>query len=137
MPVFELDPRLAANSVGVRDLPLSSLRLVNDAQYVWLMLIPRIAGAVELTDLTLRDRHDVLDEVTAVADAVKAETGCHKLNIAAIGNIVAQLHIHVIGRFQGDATWPQPVWGRLPAVPYVPDRLESLRASLAQRLAGA
>jgi diadenosine tetraphosphate (Ap4A) HIT family hydrolase len=112
---WTLDARLAADTVPVGDLPLSRLLLSNDANYPWLILVPRRAGAVELIDLAANDRAQLMDEIARVSTALRDLTACHKLNVAAIGNMVAQLHIHVIARFREDAAWPAPVWGKHPA----------------------
>jgi diadenosine tetraphosphate (Ap4A) HIT family hydrolase len=133
-PSFALDPRLLADTAFVADLPLSSLRLMRDATYPWLVLVPRQPGLVELTDLPRDDRLALMDEIAAVSDALKAETRCVKLNVAAIGNIVRQLHIHVVARYEEDAAWPGPVWGRHPAVAYAPEVEATLVKRLASRL---
>jgi len=117
---WTLDPRLEADTVPVGDLPLSRLLLSNDAHYPWLILVPRRDGAVELIDLAADERAQLMDEIARVSTALKDLTACHKLNVAAIGNMVAQLHVHVIARFRDDGAWPAPVWGRLPAKSYEP-----------------
>jgi diadenosine tetraphosphate (Ap4A) HIT family hydrolase len=131
---WTLDPRLAADTVPVGDLPLSRLLLCNDANYPWLILVPRRAGAVELIDLAANDRAQLMDEIARVSTTLRDLTACHKLNVAAIGNMVAQLHIHVIARFREDAAWPSPVWGKHPAKAYDPQQrdafLSDLRAAL-------
>jgi diadenosine tetraphosphate (Ap4A) HIT family hydrolase len=131
---WALDPRLAADTVAAGDLPLSRLLLSNDANYPWLILVPRRAGAVELIDLAANDRAQLMDEIARISTALKDLTGCHKLNVAAIGNMVAQLHVHVIARFREDGAWPAPVWGKLPAKTYEPAVrdafLRDLRAAL-------
>jgi diadenosine tetraphosphate (Ap4A) HIT family hydrolase len=131
---FALDPRLAADTAPIAELPLSSARLMRDAQYPWVILIPRQAGLIELTDLAREDRIRLMDEIAAVSDALAAETGCLKLNVAAIGNIVRQLHIHVVARNEGDAAWPGQVWGKHPAVPYASEAEADLVKRLASRL---
>ncbi len=131
---FVLDPRLAADTLGIADLPLCSARLMRDAQYPWVILVPCKAGLIELTDLTRGDRIRLMDEITQVCDALSAETRCLKLNVAAIGNIVRQLHIHVVARNEGDAAWPGPVWGKHPAVPYAPEAEADLVKRLASHL---
>lgn len=108
---FELDARLAADSVPVADLELCSLRLVNDRRFPWLLLIPRRAGCTEVLDLAADDQAQLWQEVLQVAAIMRALTQPDKLNIATLGNQVAQLHIHVIARFRGDVAWPRPVWG--------------------------
>ena len=111
MPPFALDPKLAADSVAVTSLSLSDLRLMNDARFPWLLLVPRVAAAAEIIDLQKPDRAALFEEITAVSAALRAATRCDKLNVAALGNQVRQLHVHVVARFQGDAAWPGPVWG--------------------------
>lgn len=127
MTDFALDPRLAADTRPVADLGLSRLVMMRDGNYPWLILVPRVAGAVEILDLAPADRARLWDEIETVAAALKAETGADKLNIAALGNVVAQLHVHVIARFHGDAAWPAPVWGKGEPVPYDAAGLERLR----------
>ena len=111
---FALDPRLAADSHFIADGPLSQMRLVDDARYDWLVLIPRIAGAVEWFDLAPAQQRLLLDEVGHAAAALQATARCEKLNIGALGNIVRQLHVHVLARNTGDPAWPGPAWGASP-----------------------
>ncbi len=134
MTDFALDPRLAADTLAVVDLELSSLLMMRDGNYPWLILVPRRAGAVEILDLEPADRALLWDEIERVAAALAAETGADKLNVAALGNVVAQLHVHVIARFRGDAAWPAPVWGRVPVIPLDEARAAALAAALRTRL---
>ena len=123
MADFVIDPRLAGDSTPVQSLRLCDLRLVNDSRFPWLLLVPRRAGMAEIIELEKPDRAVLYEEIVAVSTALKAATGCDKLNIAALGNAVRQLHVHVIARFHGDAAWPRPVWGSGEAVAYAaPDR---------------
>ncbi len=115
---FPLDPRLAADTHPIGDLPLSRLLLMDDARFPWLILVPRIAGARELIDLDEADRRALLTEITAVGRAFESFVQPDKLNIAALGNIVSQLHVHLVARFRTDAAWPQPVWGHGERIPY-------------------
>ncbi len=108
---FVLDHRLAGDSVPVCDLALCSVRLMKDARFPWLILVPRIARLAELIDLTPADRLVVTDEIDRVTRALSEHTGAEKMNVAALGNMVRQLHVHIIARFAGDAAWPGPVWG--------------------------
>ena len=117
---WSLHPQLAQDTVPVGDLPLSRVLLANDANYPWLILVPRRPGLVELIDLEEDAQVQLLGEIAAAARALKTVTECEKLNIAALGNMVAQLHVHVIGRRHGDAAWPKPVWGAAPAAVYLP-----------------
>jgi len=111
---WSLYPQLAADTVPIGDLPLSRLLLANDANYPWLILVPRQAGLIELIDLEQDAQVRLLGEIAAAARALKSITECEKLNIAALGNQVPQLHVHVIARRHGDAAWPRPVWGAAP-----------------------
>jgi diadenosine tetraphosphate (Ap4A) HIT family hydrolase len=131
---FSLDPRLAADTLPVGDLVLSRVLLMKDRRFPWLVLVPRRAGAVELVDLAEADQGAVLREIRAACAALRAVRGPDKLNVAALGNVVAQLHIHVIGRFRGDAAWPRPVWGAGEAEPYPPGEGEAEAARYAAAL---
>ena len=115
---WSLDPKLAADTIPVGDLALSRVLLANDANYPWLILVPRMPGVTEITDLDPNEQVQLLGEIDAAARVLKAVTECEKLNIAALGNMVAQLHVHVIARRHSDAAWPKPVWGAVPPVTY-------------------
>jgi diadenosine tetraphosphate (Ap4A) HIT family hydrolase len=115
---WTLDPQLARDAVPIGDLPLSRVLLMNDANYPWLILVPRRAGLVELIDLDESARMQLTAEIAKTADVLKATTECEKLNIAALGNVVSQLHVHVIGRRHSDKAWPKPVWGVVPPTLY-------------------
>jgi diadenosine tetraphosphate (Ap4A) HIT family hydrolase len=115
---FILDLRLAVDSEPVLTLPLCDVRLINDARFPWLIMVPRRTGKVEIIDLDAADRSVLMEEIAAVSRALKAVTDCHKLNVAALGNAVRQLHVHVIARQTGDPAWPDPVWGTGPATAY-------------------
>jgi diadenosine tetraphosphate (Ap4A) HIT family hydrolase len=129
MTEFVLDPRLAKDSVPIVEMPLSTVRLFDNAHYCWVMLIPRQPGLAEIIDLSRHDQGWLLDEINRVSVAVKQVSGCLKLNVAAIGNIVRQLHVHVVGRNEGDPAWPGPVWGG-PRVLYAPDARDATVAAL-------
>jgi diadenosine tetraphosphate (Ap4A) HIT family hydrolase len=115
---WQIDPRLAADTVPVGDLALTRVLLANDANFPWLILVPRIPGVTEIIDLDSDQQVQLLGEIDAAARALKSAAACDKLNIAALGNMVAQLHVHVIARRHGDAAWPKPVWGAAAAIPY-------------------
>ncbi len=119
-PPWSLHPQLAADTVPVGDLALTRVLLANDANYPWLILAPRRAGLVEIIDLEPNERAQLMAEIDAAARVLKAVTECEKLNIAALGNVVRQLHVHVIARRHSDAAWPKPVWGAAPPSAYVP-----------------
>jgi diadenosine tetraphosphate (Ap4A) HIT family hydrolase len=130
MTGFRLARELGAVTVPVTELALSDLRLMDDARFPWLLLVPRRPEAVEIIDLGPADRLLLLDEITAVSQALKAVTACDKLNIAAIGNIVPQLHVHVVARFRTDSAWPGPVWGSGRAVAYAAAERDKLVSRL-------
>jgi diadenosine tetraphosphate (Ap4A) HIT family hydrolase len=134
---FTLDPRLEAESFPLGRLELCEARLFNDARFPWLILVPARAGLVEIIDLDEAGRQVLMREAAIAAAALKAVTKCHKLNVAALGNQVRQLHVHVIARFESDAAWPNPVWGRGARVPYEPQTAakvaEQMKAAMALR----
>lgn len=112
MSGFVLDPRLAQDTAWLCDWPLSGVHLMNDRRYSWLVLVPRRAGAVEPFDLERAEQVLLWREAMHAAGSLKRATGCRKVNVGALGNIVAQLHVHIVAREQGDAAWPGPVWGK-------------------------
>jgi diadenosine tetraphosphate (Ap4A) HIT family hydrolase len=135
---FLLDPRLAADTHAIGELPLSTLLLMDDARFPWLILVPRIAGARELLDLDETDRGSLLAELSEVGRVIETLLRPDKLNIAALGNIVPQLHMHLIARYTNDVAWPQPVWGRGERIRYAHSartlRIAELRKALANQL---
>jgi len=120
---WQLHAQLAADSHPLASLPLCELRLMDDSNYPWLVLVPRVPGAQELLDLRGAERHLLSDETDHAARALRAVFRPRKLNVAALGNVVPQLHVHVIARFEDDPAWPAPVWGRVAARPYTPEQL--------------
>lgn len=127
---FSLDDRLAADSLMVGDLPLCQVRLMDDSQFPWLVLVPRRMGVREIYELPVADRRQLMDESCRVAEALVALYTPKKLNIAALGNVVGQLHVHHIARFEDDPAWPAPVWGKLPPRPYDADACDVVLARL-------
>jgi diadenosine tetraphosphate (Ap4A) HIT family hydrolase len=132
---FALDPRLRADTLRVTSLPLCEVLLMNDARYPWLVLVPRRSGMVEILDLPSAAQQELWQEINQVAAALREVAPCDKLNIGALGNIVRQLHVHVIARKEGDAAWPGPVWGQGQAQAYAEAELQSLLVRLQERLA--
>ena len=132
---YALHPQLAADSHPVAAWSLCELRLMDDSNYPWLVLVPRIADVTEIIDLDAAQRTQLTAEIDAAARALKSMFEPDKLNIAALGNMVAQLHVHVIARFHNDIAWPRPVWGVANARPYTPEalieRVKGLRDALA------
>ena len=108
---FTLDPQLAADTIPVGDLALSSVLLMNDARFPWLILVPRRPGASEVTDLSDADAAALMSEIRIATRVMLDLAKPDKVNVGALGNRVAQLHIHVVGRFRSDPAWPGPVWG--------------------------
>ena len=133
--VWSLHPQLERDTVPVGDLPLARVLLANDANYPWLILAPRLPDLVELIDLEENAQVQLLGEISAAARALKRITACDKLNIAALGNQVPQLHVHVIARRRTDAAWPKPVWGVKPALAYPQGQQEALLKLLRDALA--
>ncbi len=126
--IFRLDPQLAADTHCVGDFDLSRVLLMDDARFPWLILVPRRPHLRELIELPRDAQHELLDEINRCAHVLHALEKPDKLNIAALGNVVAQLHVHVVARQREDAAWPRPVWGVGTRVAYEP-------AALAQRIA--
>lgn len=138
---FKADPAFDAGSVIALDWPLCQVRLQDDSRYPWLILIPRRAGMHELEDLTPEDRTALMDEVLRAGEAVRllgeaAGRPVQKLNVAALGNVTAQLHVHVVGRRHDDPVWPDPVWGRGAATPYGAPALQAAVSRLRLSQAG-
>ena len=116
--MFSLDPRLQQDTLAVGDFPLCRLLLMNDAQFPWFILVPRRVDVSEVFDLDAVDQLALWQETTALATVLKDGFAADKMNVATLGNMVSQLHMHVIVRRREDAAWPAPVWGKLPAQPY-------------------
>ncbi|HYG06414.1 MAG TPA: HIT family protein [Stenotrophomonas sp.] len=134
MSGFIVDPRLAADSAFVADGPLSQVRLMDDQRFPWLVLVPRVEAASEWIDLDGGQQRLLLAEINQLSRLLQAEDGVHKLNIGALGNIVRQLHVHLVGRNEGDPGWPGPVWGSGPAQRFEPAALQQRVQAWAQRL---
>ncbi|MEA2978032.1 MAG: hypothetical protein QOF19_3552 [Alphaproteobacteria bacterium] len=133
-PVWTLDPRLAADTVALGELPLSRVLVSKDANYPWLILVPRRPHLVEIIDLDDEGQIALMQEIARVSRALNAVTTCDKLNVAALGNAVRQLHIHVIARFVTDPAGQNPVWGAVPARAYGEAELAKFLASLRREI---
>jgi len=131
---FSLSPRLEADSVFVTDWPLSQVRLMDDQRFPWLILVPRRAGLEEWAELTRADAHQLSDEIARAGEALTQLYKPTKVNVGALGNIVRQMHVHVIARFETDAAWPGPVWGQGARLPYEAAARERLCGDLKARL---
>lgn len=134
--MFELHHRLAADTVAVEDWPLCRILLMNDATYPWLVLVPRRNAVSELHELDAGDRAQLVEEMAEASHRLQNVTKAIKMNVAALGNVVPQLHVHVVARFADDPAWPKPVWGVVPGRPYeaaeLAARLETLKTVLAK-----
>ncbi|SDD34634.1 HIT domain-containing protein [Aquimonas voraii] len=131
---FQLDPRLEADSLPIAELGLCSLRLMDDQRFPWLLLVPRRAGLREVFELSAFDQAELLIELNHAARALGAVAAPHKLNLGALGNIVQQLHLHLVARQPDDVAWPGPVWGSGARQPYAPAAAQALIARLRQAL---
>ena len=136
MADFAVDPAFETGSVFVEDWPLCQVRLQDDARFPWLILIPRTTGAVEMSDLPAAGRANLMEEIIRAGEVVrnlgaKADRPIDKLNVAALGNVTAQLHVHVVGRRRDDGLWPDPVWGRGGCMRYGEDALASAIRTIA------
>jgi diadenosine tetraphosphate (Ap4A) HIT family hydrolase len=134
MQEFQLNEQLAVDTVFIADWRLSRVLLMNDARFIWLILVPRRPQVLEIFDLAEADRQELTREYSRAGERLKAITGCDKINICAIGNMVPQLHVHVIARRVDDDVWPSPVWSRGYAVPYKPKALPALVEKLVNGL---
>jgi diadenosine tetraphosphate (Ap4A) HIT family hydrolase len=120
---FKLHPRLAADTFHLTDWGLSRVLLMNDARYPWIILVPRREGLVEFFDLNELDRPVAIEEIALASRRLKQITSATKINVGALGNLVPQLHIHIVARNPSDAAWPGPVWGQGTPVRYTNDAL--------------
>lgn len=134
MNAWTLHPQLADDTHPVAGFGLSELRLMDDSNYPWLILVPRVPAARELIDLDASQQAQLMEEIGRVSRALQSLFRPHKLNVAALGNVVPQLHVHVIARQTDDPAWPAPVWGKVNARPYPPEALAERVARLQDAL---
>jgi len=127
---FSLHERLAADTVALADWPLCRVLMMNDASYPWLILVPRRPALKEFHHMAPDDLAQATDEICRASRALESRFSPDKINIGALGNMVPQLHIHVIARFKDDPAWPGPVWGKQPPVPYESAALQERLAAL-------
>ena len=132
--MFELHPRLNEDCVVVGDFPLCRLLLMNDASYPWFILVPRREGVREIFELSAADQQQLLHESSQLSRVIATHFKADKINVAALGNMVPQLHVHHIVRFESDPAWPAPVWGHAPASPYDDAALNQRLAMVRQLL---
>jgi diadenosine tetraphosphate (Ap4A) HIT family hydrolase len=131
---WSLHATLEQDTVSVGDLPLSRVLVIKDANYPWLLLVPRRSGAVEIIDLDEVAQAQLITEINRVARALQEVTKPDKLNVAALGNVVPQLHVHIIARRTTDAAWPRPVWGVVPPLAHDPQELDAFIAALRRKI---
>jgi diadenosine tetraphosphate (Ap4A) HIT family hydrolase len=118
MTDFTVDPVIAGLTRTLADWPLCRVFLYNDSRYQWGLLVPRRPGVIEMRDLAPADQAQLMTEIVRLSDLIRALPGVEKLNVGNLGNMVPQLHVHVIGRFKGDPAWPGPVWGHSDPLPW-------------------
>jgi diadenosine tetraphosphate (Ap4A) HIT family hydrolase len=128
--VFALNSRLQQDSLTIGDFPLCRLLLSNDSNYPWFILVPRRDDISEMFQLGVADQQRLWQETTALAEVLMTAFDGDKMNVAALGNVVSQLHVHVIVRKRDDAAWPAPIWGKQPAIPYSVEQVAAIRARL-------
>lgn len=124
--MFVLDHRIETDSIFICDLELCQLRVQNDSRYPWLVLVPQLEAVSEVHELSDKLQQQLIWESSLVAKTLTAVTGCKKVNVANLGNVVSQLHWHVVARFEDDITWPAPIWGVGDAKPYKEEQLKTL-----------
>ena len=118
MTDFAVHPVIAGLTVKLADWPVSRVFLYNDSRYQWGLLVPRREGVIEMCDLTADDQTQLMAEIVKLSELIRPLPGVEKLNVGNLGNMVTQLHVHVIGRFKGDPAWPGPVWGHSDPKPW-------------------
>jgi len=134
---FELHPQLANDCIVLGDFPVCRLLLMNDANYPWFILVPRRAGATEIYHLSEQDQIAVIKESSFLASNLADAFAADKMNVASLGNVVPQLHIHHIARYENDPAWPAPIWGKLSAIPFTQEQIHDVRHKLAALMSGA
>jgi diadenosine tetraphosphate (Ap4A) HIT family hydrolase len=131
---WSLHSQLQKDTVDIGDLPLSRVLVIKDAHYPWLLLVPRRADIAEIIDLNEVEQAQLMTEISRVGRVLKDLTKCDKLNVAALGNMVPQLHIHIVARRVGDAAWPRPVWGAMPPLAQDPEELQNFISALRRKI---
>lgn len=135
--MFVLDPRLLQDTLPIGDFPLCTLLLSNDSNYPWFILVPKRPGISEVFQLSEAEQAQLWKETTYLSAVLDRAFKADKMNVAALGNVVNQLHMHVIVRLKSDAAWPAPVWGKHPAKPYSPEEVARIRSQLRSELTEA
>lgn len=130
MSNFTLHPLLVRDAITITELPLCCLLLSNDKQYPWFILVPRVENIKDIYQLPVLDQQQLLNESSILSELLMSTFNGDKMNVAALGNICPQLHVHHIVRFKTDATWPAPVWGAKPAIPYTDTEISEIKNQL-------
>jgi diadenosine tetraphosphate (Ap4A) HIT family hydrolase len=133
-PAWSLHSQLKKDTIDIGDLPLCRVLVIKDANFPWLLLVPRRHEVIEIIDLDEVEQAQLMTEISRVARALKEVTACDKLNIAALGNVVPQLHVHVIARRTSDAAWPRPVWGVAPALSHDAEEVKNFISALRRKI---
>jgi diadenosine tetraphosphate (Ap4A) HIT family hydrolase len=133
-PDWSLHSQLKKDTIDIGDLPLCRVLVIRDANFPWLLLVPRRHDVVEIIDLDEVEQAQLMTEISRTARALKEVTHCDKLNIAALGNVVPQLHVHVIARRTGDVAWPRPVWGVMPALAHDAEEVQRFISALRRKI---
>jgi diadenosine tetraphosphate (Ap4A) HIT family hydrolase len=131
---WSLHPQLKKDTIDIGDLPLSRVLVIKDANYPWLLLVPRREGALDIIDLDEVAQAQLMTEMTRVSRALKEITKCDKLNVAALGNMVPQLHVHVIARRTSDVAWPRPVWGVAPPLAHDAEEVQNFISAIRRKI---
>jgi len=134
MAQFQLHPQLVCDTTAIFDLDLCQLLLMNDQNYPWVVMVPKRLDLREMHDLSPGDQQLLMGEITQVSKAMQRLFKSDKMNVAALGNMVPQLHVHVIARFEYDPAWPGPIWGKVPALAYTPSEQAAMITNLRKAL---
>ena len=133
-PAWSLHSRLKEDTIDIGDLPLCRVLVIKDAHYPWLLLVPRRPDVVEIIDLDEVEQAQLMTEISRVGRALKDITKCDKLNIAALGNVVPQLHVHIIARRTSAGAWPRPVWGVMPPLEHDAEEVQHFISALRRKI---
>lgn len=132
---FNLHPQLAQDCYELADLPLCKLLLCNDSAYPWFILVPKVNDITDIYQLDWQQQQQLLNESSLLSELLMQVFNGDKMNVAALGNVVEQLHVHHVVRYKKDVSWPKPIWGQQPLTPYTDDELASLKEQLMPKLA--
>jgi len=134
LPEFTLHPQLANDCFELAELPLCKLLLCNDSAYPWFILVPKISDITDIYQLDWQHQQQLLNESSLLSELLMQVFSGDKMNVAALGNVVAQLHLHHIVRYKNDVSWPKPIWGQQALTPYTDEQLAELKAKLLPQL---